>query len=254
MPPEYETEAVVLRGVRYGEADTVLALLTLTHGRLGAIAKGARRPRSRLGGRLQPGVRLRVALARGRGDLDTVRGAHVVEANAGLWSHGYRLRAAGCVLEAALRVLPEREESPAAYHLLARALALLAAAPAGPSPPRLDPLVLGVQAKLLVASGLLPRLDACAVCGAPPPLPRLSARMGCALCAICETPGAEDVGAHALGALAGLVSRPLREAPQAVPPAAAPGVERAVGLVFAEHLGVTLRSAAPLSHLRHDDP
>ena len=116
----YETEAVVLRAIRYGEADNVLALLTLDHGRLSAIAKGARRSRSRLGGRLQPGVRAHLTLHEGRGDLATVRTASVVEPHAGLWVAEHRLRAAGCVLESALRALPEREPNPRAYHLLAR--------------------------------------------------------------------------------------------------------------------------------------
>ena len=49
-----ETEAVVLRGVKYGEADVILALLTPGMGRVSAIAKGARRPTSKQGGRLQP--------------------------------------------------------------------------------------------------------------------------------------------------------------------------------------------------------
>jgi DNA repair protein RecO (recombination protein O) len=51
---------------------------------------------------------------------------------------------------------------------------------------------------------------------------------------------------EALVALAGLVGRPLSEAPAAVPAAAAAGVERLIGLVLREHLGVNLRSATPL--------
>jgi hypothetical protein len=46
--------------------------------------------------------------------------------------------------------------------------------------------------------------------------------------------------------MAGLVARPLAEADVACPGPAAPEVERLVGLVLREHLGVVLRSAAPL--------
>ena len=88
-----ESEAIVLRGVRYGESDLILALLTPGMGRVSAIAKGARKPTSRQGGRLQPGVRLRASLAEGRGDLMTLRSTQVVDASAGLWVDGYRLRA-----------------------------------------------------------------------------------------------------------------------------------------------------------------
>jgi len=241
----YETEAIVLRGIRYSEADVVLALFSRSHGRVSAIAKGARRTNSRLGGRLQPGVTAIVTIHEGRGDLGTIRGASVVDAHAGLWVAGHRLQAAACVLETVMRVMPEAEPSEEAWHLLSRTLGLLARAPAPAGPPRLDPLVLGCQAKLLVVSGLLPMVGACARCGGPPPLRSFSAATGGALCDACGA-GAEPVEQDALAAMAGLVGRPLAEAGDAVPPAAAAGVERLIGLILREHLGVRLRSAAPL--------
>lgn len=241
----YETDAVVLRSIRYSEADAVLALYTRERGRASAIVKGARRTTSRMGGRLQPGVCAHVSIHEGRGDLGTVRSAAVLDAHAGLWVAGHRLQAAGCVLETVMRVMPEAEANEEAWHLLGRALDLLARAPAPPGPARLDPLVLGCQAKLLVVSGLLPMLGRCARCGAPPPLPAFSAAAGGALCGACA-PGGDPVGPRSLEALAALVGRPLSEARDAVPPEAAPGVERLVGLVLHEHLGVRLRSAAPL--------
>src|SRR5439155_730110 len=72
-------EAVVLRSIRYGEADRILHLYTPHRGRLGAIAKGVRRARSRFGGRLEPFFRLRVELHEGRGELLTVTGAHTLD-------------------------------------------------------------------------------------------------------------------------------------------------------------------------------
>ena len=142
-----------------------------------------------------------------------------------------------------MRVMRRRSHRRA-WHLLSRTLGLLARAlMAGPA--RLDPLVLGCQAKLLVVSGLLPMLGACARCGGPPPLQAFSAATGGALCDACGA-GAEPVEQDALAALAGLVERPLAEAADAVPPAAAAGVERLIGLILREHLGVHLRSATPL--------
>jgi DNA repair protein RecO (recombination protein O) len=242
----FETEAVVLRGIRYSEADVVLALFTRSHGRVSAIAKGARRTTSKLGGRLQPGVTASVTIHEGRGDLGTVRGASMVDAHAGLWVQGHRLQAAACVLETVMRVMPEHEPSEEAWHLLRRTLELLAhAGAAGPGPARLHPLVLGCQAKLLVVSGLLPVLGRCVRCGSGGPLTAFSATAGGVLCDGCGT-GAERVEPAAVAALAGLVGRPLAEATDAVPDAAAAGVERMIGLVLREHLGVSLRSAAPL--------
>ena len=241
----YETEAVVLRTIRYSEADAVLTLMTRARGRVSAIAKGARRTNSRLGGRLQPGVRAFVSIHEGRGDLGTMRGASVLDAHAGLWVAGHRLQAAGCVLETVMRVMPQDEASEEAWNVLSRTLDLLSRAPEPPGPARLDPLVLACQAKLLVVSGLLPVLTICSRCGAGPPLPGFSAASGGAVCAACGA-GVERVDPGALAGLAGLVGRPLAEASSAIPPGSAAGVERLIGLVLREHLGVNLRSAAPL--------
>ena len=177
--------------------------------------------------------------------MAAVRQARVVEPHAGLWVEGYRLRAVGSILEAAMRVLIEHEPNEGAYNLLSRSLALVAAAPPRDTPPRHDPYVLGVHAKLLVVSGLLPRVGMCAGCGSSGPLTAFSARVGGALCADCASLG-EPVDAVVLETFAGLVGRPLAESPQALRPRSAAGVERLVGLVLQEHLGVTLRSAAPL--------
>ncbi len=243
-----ETEAVVLRTLRYGESDAILSLLTPGLGRVSAIAKGARKPTSRQGGRLQPGVRLHVMLVEGRGDLMTLRSTQVVDAGAGLWVDGYRLLAAGCVLEAALRVVPEHEEAAASFNVITRALVLLRATPPREGEPRLDPIVLGTQAKLLAASGLVPRLASCAACGAAPPLTGFSATAGGAVCTPCVVgSGAERLDPAAADALVGLLSRPLADAPAQVDADAAAGVERMIALMLREHLGVTLRSGTPLS-------
>ena len=72
MPAPLKTEAVVLRSIRYGEADRILHLYTPAHGRLGAIAKGVRRARSRFGARLEPFFHSRLVLHEGRGDRKSV--------------------------------------------------------------------------------------------------------------------------------------------------------------------------------------
>ncbi|MEZ5062743.1 MAG: recombination protein O N-terminal domain-containing protein [Solirubrobacterales bacterium] len=50
MPGTFKTEGVVLRSIRFGEADRILHLYTVEKGRVNAIAKGSRRPKSRFGG------------------------------------------------------------------------------------------------------------------------------------------------------------------------------------------------------------
>src|SRR5919198_4029067 len=68
----YKTEAIVLRSFRLGEADRVLHLYTLERGRVGAVAKGIRRTKSRFGARLEPLSHVQTILHQGRGELQTV--------------------------------------------------------------------------------------------------------------------------------------------------------------------------------------
>ena len=78
----------MLRSIRYGEADRILHLYTAERGRVNAIAKGSRRPKSRFGGRLEPFFRLDLMLHEGRSDLCTVTGASTLDGYPRLRSDG----------------------------------------------------------------------------------------------------------------------------------------------------------------------
>src|SRR6476620_1994921 len=84
VPHYYKTEAIVLRSIRLREADRVVHLYTNMRGRVGAVAKGVRRTKSRFGGRLEPFFRLQLVLYEGRGELHTVTAAQTVAAYARL--------------------------------------------------------------------------------------------------------------------------------------------------------------------------
>ena len=73
-----KTEAVVLRSFRLGEADRVLHLYTAERGRIGAVAKGVRKTKSRFGARLEPLSHVELMLHQGSGELHTVTGAWTV--------------------------------------------------------------------------------------------------------------------------------------------------------------------------------
>ena len=66
MAGSLKTEGIVLRSMRYGEADRILHLYTPHRGRVSAIAKGVRRAKSRFGGRLEPFFRLQLVLYEGK--------------------------------------------------------------------------------------------------------------------------------------------------------------------------------------------
>jgi DNA repair protein RecO (recombination protein O) len=208
----WKTEAIVLRSIRYAEADRVLHLFTLERGRVGAIAKGARKTSSRFGGRLEPFSHVELVLHEGRGELHAVTGASLVRSHDPSRVDPYRLAVGHIGLEAMLRLFLEADENRRAFHALARFLDLLDEAPAVlPARPALDPLVLSFQLKLLWLSGYLPHLTGCAACGETTPLVGFSAQAGGGVCAACEA-GALPVSADGFEGIRGFLERPLGEA------------------------------------------
>lgn len=71
------TKAIVLRRTNYGEADRILQLLTPDNGKISAMAKGARREKSRLAGGIELLAVADVTLAPGKGDMWTLTGARM---------------------------------------------------------------------------------------------------------------------------------------------------------------------------------
>jgi DNA repair protein RecO (recombination protein O) len=210
----WKTEAVVLRSIRFAEADSVLHLYTLERGRVGAIAKGVRKTKSRFGARLEPFSHAELMLHEGRGELHTVRGAELVRAHDRSRTDGYRLAVGHIGLEAMLRLFVEQDANPAAFHALTRFLDLLDETEARlPAQPAIDPLALSFQLKLLWLAGYLPHLAGCASCGQEAPLVGFSAQAGGGVCADCRG-GSLDVSAEGFEAVRGFLEHPLAEAGQ----------------------------------------
>src|SRR5881227_283033 len=142
----YTTEAVVLRSFRLGEADRVLHVYTLDRGRVGAVAKGIRRTKSRFGARLEPLSHVDAILHRGSGELHTVTGVDLVRSHRAAREDPYRLGVGLVGLEAMLRLYSEQEANPRAFAALARFLDLLDESPTrAPARPALNPLALAFQ-------------------------------------------------------------------------------------------------------------
>ena len=235
-----KTEAVVLRSIRYGEADRILHLYSKTRGRIGAIAKGARKPKSRFGGRLEPFFRLDLILHEGRGELLTVTNASTLDGYPRLRASGPALNAAARACDAVLRLLDSAEPNPPAYNLLCRYLALLDDSDeAGAA--NLET-ALSFRLKLALAAGFAPELAACANCGEAEHLSGFSGAAGGVVCASCEG-GAFALSEDAHRFMVGAIGSPLAEAP-ASEQQPLRQVERAVRETLEHHAHVQLRAAA----------
>jgi len=235
-----KTEAVVLRSIRYGEADRILHLYSKQRGRLGAIAKGARKPRSRFGGRLEPFFRLDLILHEGRSDLLTVTGVTTLDGYPRLRSSGPALTAGARACDAVLRLLDSEEANPPAYNLLCRYLALLD----DPTEPRGAGLeaALSFRLKLALVAGFAPELASCTRCGEAEHLAGFSGAAGGVVCASCEA-GSFELSEEAHRFMVEALAKPLAEAPEAEP-LALRQVERAINETLEHHAHVQLRAAA----------
>ena len=76
-PRTYQTEAIIIKKIKLGEADRILTLYTTHPGKVRAVAKGVRRPRSKLSGHLELLTHSMVSLTRGR-NLDTIIGSQTI--------------------------------------------------------------------------------------------------------------------------------------------------------------------------------
>jgi DNA repair protein RecO (recombination protein O) len=243
LPGSLKTEAVVLRSIRYGEADRILHLYTPARGRIGAIAKGVRRSRSRFGGRLEPFFRANLVLHEGRSDLLTVTSVETLSPHARLRTDARALDAAGRACDAVSRLFDQAEPHSGVYNLLCHELALLDAW-AGHEPFTGHANQLAFRLKLLLAAGLAPQLGACAACGEREHLSGFSGSAGGVVCPACEA-GAFPLDADTHAFMVAALGRGLAEGRwDGVDPRILRQAERAIGDTVEHHAGVRLRHAA----------
>ena len=239
MPGSVKTEAVVLRTLRYGEADRILHLYTPQRGRLAAIAKGVRRAKSRFGGRLEPYFRLQMVLYEGRSELLTVTSADTIAGHSRLRDHGPALDSAARACDAIARLFETTDPHPGVFALLCNELALLDAHPEQATHAN----QLAFRLKLLLAAGLAPQLAACASCGEGDHLAAFSGAAGGVVCSACEATGFA-LGEEAHTFMTGALGAALADVPVAGELALRQS-ERAIAETVEHHAHVRWRAASP---------
>lgn len=155
----YKTAAIVLRGRTYGEADRILTLFSSERGKMDAIAKGSRRTKSHLAGRLELGNEVALTMHRGR-NLDVVVSADIEDAHWQRLVAPERYAAANLVVELVDAFCEPDLAMPDIYRLLSGVLRAIGRAD--------DPLGVIPRFSLLLleALGLAPPVDSCIICGA----------------------------------------------------------------------------------------
>jgi DNA repair protein RecO (recombination protein O) len=160
LPDSDAVLGVVLKTTPLRESDLIVTLYTEEHGRVTAVARGARRSQRRFAGTLQLLVLGRYQLGRPpRGDLWSLEGAEIEREWNHLASDVIAVAHASYVAELVGALLPAEQAEPEALALIVALWDSLA--DAGPSPGALR----AIELALLALGGHRPALDACAACG-----------------------------------------------------------------------------------------
>ncbi|MDP2400981.1 MAG: DNA repair protein RecO [Actinomycetota bacterium] len=157
--PLRSVRALVLRKTKLGETDTIVTMLGSDGYQLRAVAKGMRKPGSRLGGRLEPYSVVDLLLHIGR-SLDVVTEAESVRTHAALREDFDRSTAAGVVVDVLDKVSVEGQGEQRLFGLTDATLTALEDV----SAEGLELVVVAFLGKIMAMQGYRPELDSCACC------------------------------------------------------------------------------------------
>jgi len=229
----YRDEGVVLRTMRLGEADRIVTLATPQHGKVRAVAKGIRKSKSRLSGRLEPLTHVTMMCWRGR-ELDVVNQVEAIEHFRAIRGDLERVPVALTMLEVVDHVALERHPMPEVFRMLVGALRTLEE--------RASPVLLSAFLwKLLALEGVGPSVDQCARCGSVGELVAFDAAEGGFLCRSCRR--GQAVSAETVGLIRRALTGGLRVALDEPPSRATAEAERLAIMATEYHLDRRVRSA-----------
>jgi DNA repair protein RecO (recombination protein O) len=160
-PRNYQTEAVIIKKTRLGEADSILTMYTPDMGKIQGFAKSLRRPRSKMAGHLELLTHSKVSLARGR-NLDTITGSQTISGflplKNDLWLASYGLY----VIELVNQFTAEHDNNPSLFQLLLDTLHNLCREEIDK-----ESVLCYFELHLLGEVGYRPQLQRCVVCKSP---------------------------------------------------------------------------------------
>ncbi|MFC2066408.1 DNA repair protein RecO [Chloroflexota bacterium] len=121
QPRNYQTEAIIIKKTKLGEADSILTLYTPNMGKIQGFAKSLRKPKSRLAGHLELLTHSQVSLARGR-NLDTITGSQTINSFLPLKSDLWLMSCALYAIELINQFTADHVENYPLFHLLLETL------------------------------------------------------------------------------------------------------------------------------------
>jgi DNA repair protein RecO (recombination protein O) len=239
--PAYPLRALVLRKTKLGESDLILTLLAADGRQVRAVAKGARKPKSRFGARAEPFTVLDLLMHTGR-SLEVIAEARTVESHERLRADLDATVHAAVVADVLDKASVEGQTDERLYGL---ALATLDAIETA----AVEQLLAVTDAFLLKAMAMVgyrPELSRCVRCSGDPTGGRLfSLESGGVLCPACGevTPGSLPLSEDARSAFSALLSARMAEvAALCLPPAVQREVFALTRAFVAHHLPARLKA------------
>ena len=153
----FNTEGIVVRARDLGEADRIIILLTPNRGLISAVARSARRTKSRTGGHVDLLRHITAQISEGRSDLHTISQVETIDAHLPLRTDLDRLTLASHFAEITERFSLPNAANPPLFNLLRDTLTHTETTPSQ----TLTLLRLWHETTLLAAAGLQPQLHRC---------------------------------------------------------------------------------------------
>jgi len=180
-PRSYQTQGIVLKQTKLGEFDKILTIYTSEFGKLKAVAKGACRPKSKLGGNVEPFTHSLMLLAKGR-NLDIVTQSQTINGFLALKSDLWRVACGFYILELIDSFTVEGGENRPLFDLLLDILSQLS------KPETNETILRYFELHLLHYLGYRPQLHRCISCDSPlkPVVNYFSPGSGGILCPHCN--------------------------------------------------------------------
>jgi len=181
-PREYQTEAIVIKKTKLGEADTILTFFTPRLGKIQGFAKSLRKPKSKMAGHLELLTHSTVSFSRGRGNIDTITGAQTIDAYLPLRDDLWLTSCGLYVAELVHQFTSERQENLPLYRLTLETLERLC------REENKELVLRWFELQLLESAGYRPQLRDCVIChkALEPETNHFSPAAGGLLCPACN--------------------------------------------------------------------